>query len=145
MPFNNNLNNAADLPQRASATAASPLQHISGIASFVELTPLSYLPGMRLEKYLGRINIHFIKESFEVRDHGGLGAFTHGFHTEVNAIIRSHVAAIGGNALIGYRVESLMIVEDNSKDKGYSLISVSGDAFVARSSQKTIRKVPFVS
>ena len=26
-----------------------------------------------------------------------------------------------------------MIVEDSSKDKGYSLVSVSGDAFVARS------------
>lgn len=35
-----------------------------------------------------------------------------------------------------------MIVEDNAKDKGYSLVSVSGDAFVARSSQKsTTRKL----
>jgi hypothetical protein len=36
-----------------------------------------------------------------------------------------------------------MIVEDNSKDKGYSLVSVSGDAFVARGgAQKTsVRKI----
>jgi len=77
-----------------------------------------------------------------VRESGGLGSFTHGFLTEVNAIIRAHVAAIGGNALIGYRIESLMIVEDNSKDKGYSLVSVSGDAFVARGgAQKAVRKL----
>lgn len=48
------------------------------------------------------------------------------------------------NLLCSYRIESFMIVEDNSKDKCYSLVSVSGDAFVARGTKNTARKHSFI-
>jgi len=105
----------------------------------VELTPLSFLPGMHMERYFGHVHIHFIKESFEVREDGGLGSFTHVFLTEANAIARSHVAALGGNALVGYRIETFIIVEDSAKDQAYSLISISGDAYRVKAQPNAMR------
>ncbi|EGC37159.1 hypothetical protein DICPUDRAFT_30730 [Dictyostelium purpureum] len=97
---------------------------------YVELTPLFHLPGGRLEKYLGRISIHLIKETFSVKDQGGLGVFSHVFLREANAIVRSHVLAMGGNALIGYHIDEFnLILENGPKGQAYSLISISGDAY----------------
>lgn len=33
---------------------------------------------------------------------GGLGGFIHSFITEVLAIVRAHVTALGGNAMVAY-------------------------------------------
>jgi hypothetical protein len=53
---------------------------------------------------LGHINMHFIKESWAVREGGGLGSFFHCFFQEAQLITRAHVAAMGGNALLGFRL-----------------------------------------
>jgi len=94
----------------------------------VQLTPMSFVPGAQLSQYVGRINLHFIKESFTIREQGGLGGFNHIFLNEVNAIVRSHVASLGGNTLLGYRIDECSIMENASKNQSYSLISISGDA-----------------
>lgn len=106
----------------------------------VELTPLSFLPGVRMDRYVGHIHIHFIKESFAVREDGGLGSFTHVFLTEANALARSHVAALGGNALVGFKIETFIIVENSAKDQAYTLISLSGDAYHVKSQPPQFRK-----
>ncbi|GAM29096.1 hypothetical protein SAMD00019534_122720, partial [Acytostelium subglobosum LB1] len=96
----------------------------------VELTPLSYLPKSRMDRYLGRVNIHLIKESFSVRESGGLGVFSHVFLTEANAIVRAHVVSIGANALVGYHIDEFnLILDSGPKGQAYSLISISGDAY----------------
>ncbi|EFA77124.1 C2 calcium-dependent membrane targeting domain-containing protein [Heterostelium album PN500] len=98
----------------------------------VELTPLSYLPKCKMERYLGRVNIHLIKESFSVRDNGGLGVFSHVFLTEANAILRAHVLSLGGNALVGYHIDEFnLILDSGPKGQAYSLISISGDAYLS--------------
>jgi len=97
---------------------------------YVELTPLSFLPGSRLEKYLGRVNIHLIKESFSVREEGGLGVFSHVFLREANAIARAHVMSMGGNVLIGYDInEFSLILDSGPKGQAYSLLTITGDVF----------------
>ena len=58
---------------------------------------------------------------------GGLGMFFQLFLTEANAICRAHVKALGGNALLMYRLTPR---ESNSMSRNqvYNMISVSGDA-----------------
>jgi hypothetical protein len=56
---------------------------------------MGFIPGAQLRKFVGRVNLHFIKESFTLREQGGLGGFTHLFVNEINAIARAHVASLG--------------------------------------------------
>ncbi|KAF7287724.1 hypothetical protein GWI33_003362 [Rhynchophorus ferrugineus] len=61
----------------------------------VDITPLSYVPGANIEHYLGNLNFFFIRETTSIREEGGLSGFIHSFVTEVLAIVRSHVTALG--------------------------------------------------
>ncbi len=121
----------ASSKRRGSDTTSSPSVEASLARQFVELTPMGFIPGAQLTKCVGRVNLHFIKESFTLREQGGLAGFTHVFLNEINALVRSHVAALGGNVLLGYRIDECSIMENDSKNQSYSLISISGDAFVA--------------
>lgn len=52
----------------------------------VEMTPLSYVPGGSIRKYLGNLNFFFIRESTSIRESGGVSGFVHSFITEVGFI-----------------------------------------------------------
>eukprot|EP01117_Protostelium_nocturnum_P002984 TRINITY_DN13914_c0_g1_i1.p1 TRINITY_DN13914_c0_g1~~TRINITY_DN13914_c0_g1_i1.p1 ORF type:complete len:944 (-),score=372.42 TRINITY_DN13914_c0_g1_i1:155-2986(-) len=103
-------------------------QEVKPSAKSVELTPMNFIPGAHIVKYFGRIHLHLIKESFTVKEQGGLGAFTHIFVNELHALARSHVAALGGNALLSFRIDECTIMENASKNQSYCLLSISGDA-----------------
>jgi uncharacterized protein YbjQ (UPF0145 family) len=94
---------------------------------WIEITPLSYIPGAHVTRYLGRVTLHFIKESWTVRESGGLGAFYHLFLTEAIAIVRAHVRALGGNAILTFR---LVPIESSQlyRNQVYNMISITGDA-----------------
>lgn len=49
----------------------------------MDITPLSFIPGGKIEKYLGNLNFFFIRESTSIRENGGISGFVHGFITEV--------------------------------------------------------------
>lgn len=93
-----------------------------------ELSPLTYVPGARIVRYLGRVNLHFVRESWAVRQGGGLGTFFFVLLSEANAMARAHVAAMGGNAVVGYRVLPRESTGQLSKNQAYHMVSVSGDA-----------------
>lgn len=57
---------------------------------FVDISPLSWVPGGKIEKYLGNLNFFFIRESTNVRD-GGICGFVHSFITEVSCLIKNCV------------------------------------------------------
>ncbi|KAJ3075681.1 hypothetical protein HDU98_007238 [Podochytrium sp. JEL0797] len=88
--------------------SSHPKASISPTPRAVEITPLSYVPQARIEKFLGRVSLHFVKEA------------------EFYAIARAYTVALGGNAMISFTVEQSMFYE-SIKNQGYSLISVSGD------------------
>jgi hypothetical protein len=88
---------------------------------------VSHVPGAVIEEYLGRVNVHFIKETWSSQDGGGVGTFAHTFLTEANAIARAQVLARGGNGLVGYTLRECRIIEQKV-GQAYSIASVVGDA-----------------
>lgn len=93
----------------------------------VDITPLSYVPGATIEQYLGNLNFFFIRETTSIREEGGLSGFIHSFVTEVLAIVRSHVTALGGNALVAYFMTECVLNHNLHKNQGQCLINVGGD------------------
>ncbi|KAK7076647.1 C2 domain-containing protein 5 [Halocaridina rubra] len=93
----------------------------------VEITPLSYVPGGRIERYLGNLNFFFIRESTSIKESGGLSGFMGSFVTEVLALVRAHVAALGGNAMISYFMSECVLLHNPYKNQGQCLINVGGD------------------
>lgn len=53
----------------------------------VDITPLSFVPGGRIDKYLGNLNFIFIRETTSLRENGGISGFVHSFITEVSRIV----------------------------------------------------------
>uniref|UniRef100_A0A8D3CJA3 C2 domain-containing protein 5 n=1 Tax=Scophthalmus maximus TaxID=52904 RepID=A0A8D3CJA3_SCOMX len=96
----------------------------------VKMTPLSFLPGTRIIKYLGIINMFFIRETTSLREEGGVSGFLHSFIAEVFAMVRAHVAALGGNAVVSYSMKECMLMENPNKNQAQCLINVSGDAVI---------------
>ncbi|XP_076669957.1 C2 domain-containing protein 5 isoform X2 [Andrena cerasifolii] len=93
----------------------------------VDITPLSYLPGGRIERYLGNLNFFFIRESTSIRENGGLSGFTHSFVMEVLAIVRAHISALGGNAMVAFFMTKCVLFHSPHKNQGQCLINVGGD------------------
>ncbi|XP_063929582.1 C2 domain-containing protein 5 isoform X2 [Zophobas morio] len=93
----------------------------------VDITPLSYVPGGKIEHYLGNLNFFFIRETTSIREEGGLSGFIHSFVTEVLAIVRAHVTALGGNAMVAYFMTECVLNHSLHKNQGQCLINVGGD------------------
>ncbi|XP_064865841.1 C2 domain-containing protein 5 [Oncorhynchus nerka] len=112
----------------------------SAPVTVVKMTPLSFLPGTRIVKYLGIINMFFIRETTSLREEGGVSGFLHSFIAEVFAMVRAHVAALGGNALVSYSMKECVFMENPNKNQAQCLINVSGDAviFIRESDQEAI-------
>ncbi|XP_011149012.1 C2 domain-containing protein 5 isoform X1 [Harpegnathos saltator] len=93
----------------------------------VDITPLSYLPGGRIERYQGNLNFFFIRESTSIRENGGLSGFTHSFVMEILAIVRAHITALGGNAMVAFSMTQCVLLHSPHKNQGQCLINVGGD------------------
>lgn len=83
----------------------------------VDLTPLCYVPGGKIDKYLGNLNFFFIRESTSVKENGGISGFVHSFITEVLAIVRANVTALGGNAMVSFYMTEMILVDNPHKNQ----------------------------
>ncbi|XP_072327890.1 C2 domain-containing protein 5 isoform X4 [Scyliorhinus torazame] len=106
----------------------SPISCTTSTVTIVEMTPLSFIPGAKIAKYLGIINMFFIRETTSLREEGGVSGFLHAFIAEVFAMVRAHVAALGGNAVVSYIMKQCVFMENPNKNQAQCLINVSGDA-----------------
>ena len=117
-----------------------PLEGKSSLDAFsesdaIELCSVSQIPGASSLEYLGRISLHFIKESALTYDSymgsSGLGGFAHAFMMEVMAVVKSHVMCLKGNAVVNFSVDQIVISE-SMKNLGYAMITISGDVVYAK-------------
>ncbi|XP_058500656.1 C2 domain-containing protein 5 isoform X17 [Solea solea] len=124
------LDRCSPLPEGRSRSLRSNRSFGGGSVTVVKMTPLSFLPGTRILKYLGIINMFFIRETTSLREEGGVSGFLHSFIAEVFAMVRAHVAALGGNAVVSYSMKECMLMENPHKNQAQCLINVSGDAVI---------------
>ncbi|KAM4748435.1 C2 domain-containing protein 5 isoform 7-T7 [Rhinophrynus dorsalis] len=130
---------------KASPLAEGHLRHrntsafTSPSVTVVKMTPLSFIPGAKITKFLGIINMFFIRETTSLREEGGVSGFLHAFICEVFAMVRAHVAALGGNAVVSYIMKQCVFMENTNKNQAQCLINVSGDAviFISESELET--------
>ncbi|CAE7589333.1 c2cd5, partial [Symbiodinium necroappetens] len=93
----------------------------------VLVSALSSIPYCQVERYCGLVTVHMIKETVNVtRQFESLQVFYHQFVAEALLTAKAHVLAVGGDALLGYRINNLFLRED--KRRAYAVISISGDA-----------------
>uniref|UniRef100_H3DPG3 C2 calcium dependent domain containing 5 n=1 Tax=Tetraodon nigroviridis TaxID=99883 RepID=H3DPG3_TETNG len=124
------LERSSPLPEGRSRSLRSSRPFGSPSVTVVKMTPLSFLPGTRIIKYLGIINMFFIRETTSLREEGGVSGFLHSFIAEVFAMVRAHVAALGGNAVVSYSMKECVFMENPNKNQAQCLINVSGDAVI---------------
>ncbi|XP_051952867.1 C2 domain-containing protein 5 isoform X4 [Xyrauchen texanus] len=124
------LEKASPLPEGRSRSLQSNRSYSGSSVTVVKMTPLSFIPGAKITKYLGIINMFFIRETSSLREEGGVSGFLHTFIAEVFAMVRAHVAALGGNALVSYSMKECVFMENPNKNQAQSLINVSGDAVI---------------
>ncbi|XP_041651272.1 C2 domain-containing protein 5 isoform X4 [Cheilinus undulatus] len=124
------LERSSPLPDGRSRSLRSTHSFGGSSVTVVKMTPLSFLPGTRIIKYLGIINMFFIRETTSLREEGGVSGFLHSFIAEVFAMVRAHVAALGGNAVVSYSMKECVFMENPNKNQAQCLINVSGDAVI---------------
>ncbi|XP_036440467.1 C2 domain-containing protein 5 isoform X6 [Colossoma macropomum] len=124
------LEKASPLPEGRSRSLRSNRSYAGSSVTVVKMTPLSFIPGTKINKYLGIINMFFIRETTSLREEGGVSGFLHSFIAEVFAMVRAHVAALGGNAVVSYSMKECVFMENPNKNQAQCLINVSGDAVI---------------
>ncbi|KAK9890127.1 hypothetical protein WA026_008936 [Henosepilachna vigintioctopunctata] len=121
------INKKVKSPARVKAQSLNQ-QHIPYRERYgVDITPLTYIPGGKIEKYLGNLNLFLVRETTSIREEGGPSGFIHSFATEVLAIVRAHVTALGGNGMVSYFLTECVLNYNLHKNQGQCLINVGGD------------------
>lgn len=140
------LERSSPVPEGRSRSLRSTRSFGGSSVTVVKMTPLSFLPGTRIIKYLGIINMFFIRETTSLREvrlpqtraklpthsstwasfisacwrplqEGGVSGFLHSFIAEVFAMVRAHVAALGGNAVVSYSMKECVLMENPNKNQ----------------------------
>eukprot|EP00913_Durusdinium_trenchii_P009734 g9146.t1 len=87
----------------------------------VLVSALSSIPNCEVEQYCGFVTVHMIKELRTqngmktvnvTRQFESLQVFYHQFVAEALLTAKAHVLAVGGDALLGYRINNLFLRED---------------------------------
>ena len=88
----------------------------------VEISPMSYIPGYLVTDYLGNMNLFVIRETSSVREFGGISGFMHKFVAEVLALMRAHVAALGGNALLAFNLNQCVLLDNPNRNQASNIL-----------------------
>eukprot|EP01039_Chlorochromonas_danica_P008191 gene8189-9036_t len=141
-PESRHMSMSSTVPEFIRMSSAPSRKHAGSVSSMamasaavnpvaiaqVLLTPLPRIPGTRIKRHLGLIQLHFIKDSWSARGEDSLGSYAHLVLSEVNALARAHVAALGGNALLCYNLVPQEAGGRVARSQGFTMFSVTGDA-----------------
>lgn len=96
-PSVSSLERSSPVPEGRSRSLRSSRPFLSSSVTVVKMTPLSFLPGTRIIKYLGIINMFFIRETTslrEVRPQGFAPTFRHQIY-RVHALVLMTLSSPG--------------------------------------------------
>lgn len=98
----------------------------------VIICPADLIPNTQIISYIGNVSFFLIRESLSVKEDGGLDLFMQQFMCEIHAILRSHVQALGGNAILSFSLNEIILYYNTHKNHASCLINLSGDAACIR-------------
>jgi len=78
-------------------------------------------------RYLGPVQLHFIKESWNVKGDGDPGVHACTLINEVNTCAKNHVMSIGGNALLSYKLQAQESGGRAYRNQTYTIYTLTGD------------------
>ena len=78
------------------------------------------MPGARIDRHLGTLNLFLIRETSGLREAGGLSSFVQRFLCEVLGVLRAQVSALGGNAVTSYSLDSCVLSHSPHKNQVHS-------------------------
>lgn len=115
----------------ASHATTSSSTSAENCPASVLVSALSSVPHKKVERYCCLVTVQLIRETRNRARDFELSAFYQEFVDEALEIARAHVRILGGNALLGYRINSHKLERwDESQDRqhNYAILSISGDA-----------------
>ena len=71
----------------------------------IKLLPLSVYPKKQINKYLGIIDIHLIRKVYKIQTEEKVDQIIEGVIGEICEMVTSRVEALGGNCLLGYKID----------------------------------------
>ena len=122
------IQNSYDKSDRSkgSKTIKSPPLLQSILEREILLCPLDRVPGKEVKRYLGPLQLHFVKDAWTGR--GDQSSDTYSFIEVASMNAMAHVSSLGGNALLCYK---LVMQEPahklSSRSHSYTLVTVTGD------------------
>lgn len=122
------MQNSFDKSDRSkgSKTGKSPQLLQSILEREVLLCPLDKVPGKEVKRYLGPLQLHFVKDAWTGRSDQSSDTYSFIEVASMNAM--AHVSSLGGNALLCYK---LVMQEPahklSSRSHSYTLVTVTGD------------------
>nr|CAJ2469214.1 unnamed protein product [Leishmania braziliensis] len=93
----------------------------------VHFTPLDYIAGRSIVRYLGRLSQHFIREDYETDTGDGLNMFFQRAETEIVCTVQALVRLMGGNALLKHRIVYHEICDSDGSGRAFLFATVTGD------------------
>ena len=110
---------AARLPQNMS--------QLLQLIPVVLFTPLDYVAGRSIVRYLGRLSQHFIREDFNTQTSDDLNVFFQRAEMEMMCMVQAVVRLMGGNALLKHRVVYHEICDSDGSGSAFLFATVTGD------------------
>ncbi|KAG5484037.1 hypothetical protein LSCM1_05890 [Leishmania martiniquensis] len=110
--------------------AARLPKDISQLQAFIPVvlfTPLDYIAGRSIVRYLGRLSQHFIREDYDTDTGDGLNMFFQRAETEIVCVVQALVRLMGGNALLKHRIVYHEICDSDGSGKAFLFATVTGD------------------
>ncbi|KPI88650.1 hypothetical protein ABL78_2254 [Leptomonas seymouri] len=110
---------AARLPQDIS--------QLRQLIPVVLFTPLDYVAGRSIVRYLGRLSQHFIREDYDTGTGDDLNVFFQRAEVEIMCMVQALVRLMGGNALLKHRIVYHEICDSDGSGSAFLFATVTGD------------------
>ncbi|KEG10362.1 putative C2 domain protein [Trypanosoma grayi] len=93
----------------------------------VVFTPLDFVAGRTIARYVGRLSQHFIREVYEIETPTDLGVYFQQTDFEVQRLVQTMVRLMGGDTLLKHRMTYHEVWDSDGSGCASVFITVTGD------------------